>query len=222
MSPPIQIEGYGFIFAITALNSRGICLNELIFGYLQKFPKLFSITHDEKSGTITGSVVKSQSFFNEEERSQQPSLFSLIRKIRDLFYSENSNQLGLYGAFGYDLAFQFEPIKQTKMRSDSQRDLLLYLPDEIIVIDNFRRDAWKISYDFLKDGVSTEGIERKPCISQYVPADESSYESRDTLKGEYTKLVDHAKEQFRVGNLFEVVLRLEIIFLVTNFLGNKA
>ena len=44
-------------------------------------------------------------------------------------------QLGLYGAFGYDLTFQFETVALTQRRDATQRDLVLYLPDEIMVID---------------------------------------------------------------------------------------
>ena len=32
--------------------------------------------------------------------------------------------LGLYGAFGYDLTFQFEPIRMTQQRDDNQRDMV--------------------------------------------------------------------------------------------------
>ena len=34
----------------------------------------------------------------------------VIRMLMDLFGSAEDNRLGLYGAFGYDLAFQFEPL----------------------------------------------------------------------------------------------------------------
>lgn len=40
------------------------------------------------------------SLVSQEERSKQPSLFSVVRAAVDLFYYEGDPQLGLYGAFG--------------------------------------------------------------------------------------------------------------------------
>src|SRR5208282_5401440 len=56
--------------------------------------------------------------------------------------------LGLYGAFGYDLAFQFEPVRLRLDRPATQRDLVLHLPDEIWVLDRKREEAVRYSYDF--------------------------------------------------------------------------
>ena len=56
------------------------------------------------------------------------------RALIDLFGYDLEVQLGLYGAFGYDLTFQFETIALTQRRDATQRDLVLYLPDEIMVI----------------------------------------------------------------------------------------
>ena len=67
---------------------------------------------------------------------EQPSLFSVVRSLVDLFgFQGGDGQLGLYGAFGYDLTFQFEPIKLSQERDPDQRDLLLSLPDKILVVD---------------------------------------------------------------------------------------
>lgn len=206
LSPPIQIEGKGLSFTIIPLNVRGQVIIKFIHAHLLKFPELFKLSSDPKSNVLFGNVVPSEKYFNEEERSKQPSIFSLIRKIKDLFYSKSASQLGLYGSFGYDLTFQFEPIKQNKIRTDDQRDLLLYLPDEVFVVDNYRRDAWKIRYDFEKEYKSTSGMDRENCESRFVLASSDTFEERDTPKGQYAKNVFRAKEEFRVGNLFEVVI----------------
>ena len=60
---------------------------------------------------ITATLNDVESLFTEEERSQQHSVFSVVRAIVKLFKSNKDPQLGLYGAFGYDLTFQFEPVK---------------------------------------------------------------------------------------------------------------
>src|SRR6266700_2068363 len=48
--------------------------------------------------------------FTEEERSRRPTVFTALREIIAAF-SCGDPHLGLYGAFGYDLAFQFEPAR---------------------------------------------------------------------------------------------------------------
>ena len=63
---------------------------------------------------------------------------SVVRTLTNLFAYEHEPQLGLYGAFGYDLTFQFE-VKLHQKRDPSQRDLVLYLLDEILVIDILQR-----------------------------------------------------------------------------------
>ena len=73
--------------------------------------------------------------------------------------TEDAN-LGLYGAFGYDLAFQFDPVDYTLERAESQRDLVLYLPDEILVVDHIRPRPGTDRYDYSGDGISTEGLPR--------------------------------------------------------------
>ena len=43
-----------------------------------------------------------------------------------------------YGAFSYDLAFQFETLKPKHERSQDQKDISLYIPDSLIIIDQNR------------------------------------------------------------------------------------
>jgi len=43
--------------------------------------------------------------------ASKPRSFTILRAMIDLFASSEDAHLGLYGAFGYDLAFQFEPIR---------------------------------------------------------------------------------------------------------------
>ena len=116
--------------------------------------------------------------------------------------------MGLYGAFGYDLTFSFEPIDLKQNRDPEQRDLVLYLPDSVYVIDSDKRDAWHIQYEFNVDGKSTQGLPRVGLEDDFKPFDAETTEfiKRDTPKGDFAKSVDRAKEEFKVGNLFETVL----------------
>ena len=85
-------------------------------------------------------------------------MFSVLRALIDLFGSAEDQHLGLYGAFGYDLVFQFEPMPLRLPRPDDQRDLVLYLPDEILVVDHMRQVTATHRYEFDVGGVSTHGL----------------------------------------------------------------
>ncbi|MGO7845305.1 hypothetical protein, partial [Rhizobium johnstonii] len=50
--------------------------------------------------------------FTEEERSKMPTVFTVLRAVTDLFYSQAYASLGFYGAFGYDIAFQIDASDQ--------------------------------------------------------------------------------------------------------------
>jgi anthranilate synthase len=205
VNPPLEVATRDKGFAITALNERGKILLPMLLGRLSEHPQLLEvqINNTEK---ITGALKPAQQFFTEEERSKQPSAFTVIRDILQAFYSSEDEHLGLYGAFGYDLVFQFEPISQRLQRADDQRDLVLYLPDELVIVDYYLQRAYRLSYEFEKDGKSTENLPRTGESIDYrgkqltPPAQKS-----DHKPGEYAKQVEGALDYFRRGDLFEVV-----------------
>ena len=206
VNPPLALEGWGRRFAITALNQRGTALLPAIQRALQDMPALASLAPDGE-GVLRGAVREVDTFFTEEERSRQHSIFSVVRALTELFGYDNEPQLGLYGAFGYDLTFQFEKVPLTQPRDAEQRDLLLYLPDEILVIDIVVTSAWSLKYDFAVGGASTAGLPRTGAAVPYAPIAEAQLpRRRDHAAGDFAGKVDKAKEQFRVGNLFECVL----------------
>ena len=130
--------------------------------------------------------------------------FSVLRALVQLFYSTAEPHLGLYGAFGYDLAFQFEPIRLRLERPADQRDLVLYLPDELIVVDHRRERAMRRSYEFEVDGHSTHGLPRTG-ESQAYQGNPQVKQGCDHEPGEYAAGVAVAKDAFKKGDLFEVV-----------------
>ncbi len=147
----------------------------------------------------------------EEERSRRPTVFSAIREVIALFAGPDEH-LGLYGAFGYDLAFQFEPItlRPRQQARPAQRDLVLHLPDEIYVIDRKRETALRYCYDFASGGRSTRGLDRATPVS--APARRTGTSGArpvdvpdDPEPGSYAGVVDAARERFAAGDLFEVV-----------------
>lgn len=203
INPPIEIVSNAQNFKINALNERGSLLLSAIADMLHKLDSIENLNIGKQ--TIVGEIKKSTQHFPEELRSKQPSVFSILRAIIDLFFSKQDTYLGLYGAFGYDLAFQFEKISLQITRSDEQRDLVLYLPDEIYIIDHRKESAFVNRYDFTIHGKSTKNLSRTGEKNSYIPA--SSIDSKsDHVPGEYADQVQIAKESFKRGDLFEVVL----------------
>mmetsp|Transcript_1699 Transcript_1699/g.2328 ORF Transcript_1699/g.2328 Transcript_1699/m.2328 type:complete len:959 (+) Transcript_1699:133-3009(+) len=220
VDPPLEIAGRGSHCTIKALNDRGLVLMPAIQKAMETLQsegtleKIETISGDDAEATpsrIDVTVVPPGAVgtFSEEERSRQPSLFSVVRSLIDLFgYDGGDGQLGLYGGFGYDLTFQFEPIDLAQERDPEQRDLVLYLPDEILVVDQDKRDAWTVSYEFRVDEQCTQGMPRLGEAEPYQPYDEAttSFSPRDTPPNDFSGSVEKAKEEFKVGNLFEAVL----------------
>lgn len=217
VNPPLEVSGKGQHCTIKALNKRGNILLPAIIETMERLKAdgiIESVTITDTQVDVKVIPPSEVGSFSEEDRSRQPSLFSVVRSLVDLFgYEDGDGQLGLYGAFGYDLTFQFEPIDMKQNRDPEQRDILLYLPDEIVVVDQDKKDAWKISYDFSVGGKSTQGLPRENVEkSPFVAFDENdpdavgNFKSRDTPENEFTKSVERAKEEFKVGNLFEAVV----------------
>jgi len=186
---------------VEALNERGGVLMPAIERHLRSTEGAVDWTSSE--GILTCRIERPNRRFEEEERSRQPSTFSIVRAFIDLFGGEDPH-LGLYGAFGYDLAFQFEPIDLRLLRPDDQRDLVLYLPDELVIVDHQQGLAQRLSYDFAVDGVSTEGLSRSGARVPYEP-DLQLEAYRDHEAGGYAEGVKVAREYFARGDLFEVV-----------------
>jgi anthranilate synthase len=187
VDPPVAITARGRSYEIEALNERGNVLLRAISRVVDPH----------------GEVPDTTERFPEEQRSRKPTIFSVIRRITDLFSSADDPHLGLYGAFGYDLVFQFEQLKLRLERGD-QRDLVLYLPDELIVVDHRRERAERRTYEFETVDETTEGIERTGETAPFVGATEVEREC-DHEPGEYASIVEVARDAFHRGDLFEVV-----------------
>jgi len=203
VDPPLRLTFREFAFEIAALNARGQVLLPAVREKLAGLP--FVMLSEGNDKEVGGTVQPGAAPFFEEERSKQPSAFSVVRALVELFASESDPHLGLYGAFGYDLAFQFEPIRHRLPRLPEQRDLVLYLPDELLIVDHQRQLAELRSYDFEVGGRSTAGLPRSGSTVPYEPAAPGE-PSLDHAPGEYAAGVALAREAFRRGDLFEVVM----------------
>ncbi|MBS9721106.1 anthranilate synthase [Tianweitania sp. BSSL-BM11] len=202
IDPPLVVSSRGRAMKVEALNKRGEALLAIVAPHLQGLDGV-AVT-DSTDRLVQLIIAEPDRVVIEEERSRVPSVFTVLRTITTLFKSPDDAHLGLYGAFGYDLAFQFDPVDLKLERATSQRDLVLYLPDEILVVDHYTAQAWHVRYDFALDGVSTEGVARETQDEPFRPADRIPPRG-DHEPGEYAKLVERAKDSFRRGDLFEVV-----------------
>lgn len=201
--PPIQLRTVGNRFYMEALNARGEAMIPLL---LEALVELDSIEVFLQGTTIEGTIHRSEGTFTEEERTSQPSIFQVLRALKNLFYAEEDSFLGLYGAFGYDLVFQLEAIDFRQQREEDASDLILYIPDEIVIVDHQMSCAYKLSYEFEKGQYSTRGMPRTKTYLEpataFAGTEPLSYEYQN---GYYAGLVQQAIEEFKAGNLFEVV-----------------
>ena len=206
--PCAEIVATGRRVTARALNDRGRVLLPVLRAALRRVGAEDAVLKSgEPVDEDTVVIVEDDREFTEEERSRRPTVFTALREITAALGCEDPH-LGLYGAFGYDLAFQFEPVRLRLDRPATQRDLVLHLPDEIWVLDRKREEAVRYSYDFEVGGVSTAGFGRQTASTG--PGQEPSLVRDQELPpaprpGSYARVVEEARERFACGDLFEVV-----------------
>jgi len=206
VDPPVVFTARGRRFTVDALNQRGRVLLDPI---AESVGALAATTVEKNSADrVSGEIGETKERFPEERRSRQPSVFSVLRALIHLFASSEDQHLGFYGAFGYDLVFQFEPMRLRLPRPDDQRDLVLFLPDEILIVDHMRQSAAIHRYEFEVAGTSTSGLPRTTPPDPYRlnRTAETQPSDSDHGPGEYAALVERARAAFARGDLFEVVV----------------
>jgi len=197
--PCAEITATGRRITARALNDRGRVLMPVIQAALRRA--------GEPVDDDTVFIAEGDQEFTEEERSRKPTVFTALREITAAFACADPH-LGLYGAFGYDLAFQFEPVRPRLERPATQRDLVLHLPDQIWILDRKREEAVRYSYEFEVAGTSTAGLDR---VTARTGAGQEAGAVRDNelpeppRPGSYARVVEQARERFARGDLFEVV-----------------
>ena len=200
--PCAEIIATGRRITARALNDRGRVLMPVIRAALRRAgPSVQPVDED------TVFVAEGDQELTEEERSRRPTVFTALREVTAAFACPDPH-LGLYGAFGYDLAFQFEPVRPRLERPATQRDLVLHLPDEIWIMDRMREEAVRYSYEFEVDGVSTAGLDRMTARTDPGRGGRPVREielPEPPPAGSYARVVEEARERFACGDLFEVV-----------------
>ncbi|MGQ9369676.1 anthranilate synthase [Azospirillum sp. ST 5-10] len=202
VDPPLVLTARGRTVRVEALNRRGRVLLPALAEALAGAPAVAAVETAPRRLSVL--VRRADGPFAEEERSRQPSVFSVLRAVRDRLAVPDDPLFGLYGAFGYDLAFQFEAVRRRLDRPDDQRDAVLYLPDRLVVADPAAGVARRFDYEFAVAGRSTEGLPRDGAAHPY-RATTNLEGGCDHAPGAYPATVERARAAFRRGDLFEAV-----------------
>src|ERR1700734_706440 len=179
--PPIEIVAAGRNMEFHSLNARGEVLNKMLYPLLESHPHWEAFGFE--GGGLQGRLKPLPELFPEEERSKQPSAFSILRALIGEFQGEQDSRLALVGAFGYDLLFQFDPIR-LKLPRHGVKDLHLYLCDDIYFMDRKKEQIERFRYDFSRGDVSTLGLaptaarikKRKPAATGPIVSDHTEAE----------------------------------------------
>ena len=208
VNPPVEIACRGRHVTARALNERGLVLMPAIRDAMLRVgveqPGLSAAGGEPADGAVTVYVPEGEGTFTEEERSRRPTVFSVLREVSAAFRCADPH-LGLYGAFGYDLAFQFEPVRLAIDRvrrpagpgaAPARRDL-------------GRRPAPRGGDQVLlrvrrRTNASTAGLPRETAATPELAPGAAALPPQP-VPGRYAAVVEQAKERFRCGDLFEVV-----------------
>ncbi len=221
-NPPVEFIAIDRTVTVTALNQRGEVILELIKPYLTKDTSVEIKT--DNPNRLELYVNNSDAFFEEEKRSHKPTVLTPIRTLTDhltnafkKIEADTGNKLlsvcGLYGAFAYDLIFQFDPITFHQDRSKKDKIFHLFLPDRLYALDRQKEKAQCLEIEFRKGDINTAeyAIEKEDTSKTTIIPEtfEAPAITSDHKGSEYEKKVDIARERMRVGDIFEVVLRRE-------------
>jgi anthranilate synthase len=202
--PPLEIVSYDREVELRPLNQRGQRILEILE------PVLAGHSHWEEfdfgPSLMRGRLKRLPALFPEEARSKQPSAFSLLRSLIEEFRGEEDSRLGLVGAFGYDLLFQFEPIPRKLPRS-GHKDLHLFLCDDIWFMDRKREQVERYRYDFSRGVITTAGLPRESDAVARPPKLAPAPIESDHTPEEYMAKVETVREGMGRGDYYEVVLR---------------
>jgi anthranilate synthase len=202
--PPLEIIAYDRRVEFRPLNPRGQMLCQMLLPLLAEHPHWESF--GAQPGMLLGQLKPLPVLFPEEERSKQPSVFSILRTLIEEFHGAEDSRLGLIGAFGYDLLFQFEPIEKRLPRA-GHKDLHLFLCDDIYFMDRKKEVIERYQYEFESEGLSTLALDRSAEEVPAPPQVEPGPIESDHTREEYCANVERVREGMRQGDYYEVVLR---------------
>ncbi|MCU1259709.1 MAG: anthranilate synthase, component / anthranilate synthase, component [Bryobacterales bacterium] len=202
--PALELVSAARDVVFRPLNERGAAINRILEPVLAGHPHW---EHFElREGELHGTLKPMPKLFAEEERSKQPSVFSILRALTEEFRNDQDDRLSLIGTFGYDLLFQFEPIA-LKLPRNGHKDLHLFLCDDIYYMDRKREVVERFQYEFERGEITTRALERTAEAIAPPPARDPGPITSDHTPEEYMANVETVREGMRRGDFYEVVLR---------------
>ncbi len=204
VAPPVEIVAAGREFTIRALNERGRIITRIFEPLLREHPHWQTFALEDAS--LRGTLKPLPALFPEEERSKQPSAFSMLRVLVNEFKHPLASRFALVGAFGYDLLLQFDPI-ELKLPRAGVKDLHLYLCDDIWFMDRKKEQIERFRYNLAHGDLSTHGIAPAAERLKKPKSLASGPIVSDHTEAEYVEKVEKVREGMRQGDYYEVVLR---------------
>ncbi len=202
-NPPVELVGRGRSFSLNALNGEGERLLPLLAAPLQGHPHVQGLRSSARA--VQAEIVPPAEFFPEEERSRQPSLFTVLRALIGHLATESAT-LGWYGAFGFDLVFQFETLRRNHPRRPDQVDCSLFLPTDLVLVDRQKEVARRYEYDFDTPLGPSRAGGAGGAEQPLPPRRPAAPIVSDHRPEEFQASVERIREGCRKGDFFEVVL----------------
>jgi anthranilate synthase len=203
--PALEIVAAGRDVEFRPLNGRGDVLCRLLHPVLAA-QSFWDDIQMRDAGAFHGRLKPMEGLFAEEERSKQPSPFSVLRALVEEFRHPDDSRLALVGAFGYDLLFQFDPI-QLKLPRGARKDLHLFFCDEIYFMDRKKEQIERFQYDFTRGELTTVDLPRVSPAVQRPKKRAPSPIASDHTREEYMAKVETVRAGMKRGDYYEVVLR---------------
>jgi anthranilate synthase len=206
-APPLEVRGYADRSVFTALNANGRALVLLLGDFFAAHPDVAFTVSVPDADTLVCTVNPASKIFSEEERSQQPSPLSPLRKIIQASGAGESFA-GFYGAFAYDLLFCFNPVPLKHTRAADSLLFHLYLPDSIYLLDRRKETLVRRDYAFSFGAHQTDfpADHALPAGRGDITPAAASQITSNMDDDTYAAMVLRAKEHIRKGDVFEVVL----------------
>jgi anthranilate synthase len=204
VAPPVEIVAAGRDVTFKPLNSRGEIFNRILEPVLAPHPHWESFALENT--TLHGTLKPLPGLFPEEQRSKQPSAFSILRTMIEEFRHPLAARLLLLGAFGYDMLFQFDPIR-LRLPREGVKDVRLFLCDELYLMDRMKEQIERFQFDFTRGDLTTAGLPRTAERWSKPKKTVAGEITSDHTPAEYMAKVENVREGMRRGDYYEVVLR---------------
>ena len=206
-NPPLELVARKGTVVLEALNPRGQLLLKLFLPIFQNHADL-KLERWTKSTLELSVNYDRKQIFPEDQRSRQASVATPLRIINSEMKALKDNMLGLFGAFAYDMIFEFEPCQLNQKRTQNDKLFHLFFVDTAYIVDKQKDQAFKLSLEFLKENKTTLDESTTPFYQ--INAETADFKAQSAIETDltdkdYAELVKSAKEEMQLGNIFELV-----------------